>query len=87
MAIEGKRGQAPVVDCKAQSSAQEAKSNNVSLCTSDRFRRGRAGGISIDRRLFCLIAKNWRGRPLTSHQNIMELTKDTITDKALTVRG
>jgi hypothetical protein len=40
----------------------------------------------IEHRLFSLISMNWRGRPLTSHQIIVDLIGSTRTRKGLRVR-
>ena len=39
----------------------------------------------IEHRLFSQITLNWRGRPLTSHEIIVELIGATTTDTGLTV--
>ena len=39
----------------------------------------------IEHRLFAQITMNWRGRPLTSHETILELIGATTTDTGLTV--
>jgi len=39
----------------------------------------------IEHRLFSLITGNWRGKPLVSHQVIVELIATTTTDTGLTV--
>ena len=41
----------------------------------------------IEHRLFCFITKNWRGRPLTSYQVIVNLIANTTTKTGLTVRA
>jgi hypothetical protein len=41
----------------------------------------------IEHRLFCFITKNWRGRPLTSYQAIVNLIASTTSTKGLTVRA
>jgi hypothetical protein len=41
----------------------------------------------IEHRLFCFITKNWRGRPLTSYQAIVNLIASTTSNKGLTVRA
>lgn len=40
----------------------------------------------IEHRLFAFITMNWRGKPLVSHQVIVQLIGSTTTDKGLTVR-
>jgi DDE family transposase len=39
----------------------------------------------IEHRLFSQITMNWRGRPLTSHETILNLIGATTTDTGLTV--
>ena len=41
----------------------------------------------IEHRLFCFITKNWRGRPLTSYETIVNLISSTTTKSGLTVRA
>jgi transposase len=41
----------------------------------------------IEHRLFCHISMNWRGRPLTSHEVIIETIAATTTQTGLTVRA
>ena len=39
----------------------------------------------IEHRLFAFITQNWRGKPLLTHQVIVQLIASTTTDKGLTV--
>ena len=39
----------------------------------------------VEHRLFAQITRNWRGRPLTSHQAVVELISATTTATGLTV--
>ena len=41
----------------------------------------------IEHRLFCFITKNWRGRPLTSYEVIVNLIANTTTKAGLTVQA
>src|SRR5689334_4696670 len=41
----------------------------------------------IEHRLFAAISQNWRGKPLVSHQVIVQLIGTTTTQTGLTVRG
>ena len=41
----------------------------------------------IEHRLFSFITKNWRGKPLVSHQAIVQLIGATTTQKGLEVRA
>ena len=45
------------------------------------------GAHKIEHRLFSQITLNWRGRPLTSHQIIVDLIGATSTATGLTVRA
>jgi hypothetical protein len=41
----------------------------------------------IEHRLFCHIGMNWRGRPLTSHEVVVELIAATTTKSGPRVRA
>jgi hypothetical protein len=51
------------------------------------FPPGTSKWNKIEHRLFCFITKNWRGRPLTSYQVIVNLIARTTSNKGLTVRA
>jgi hypothetical protein len=51
------------------------------------FPPGTSKWNKIEHRLFCFITKNWRGRPLTSYQVIVNLIGSTTTKQGLTVRA
>lgn len=51
------------------------------------FLPGTSKWNKIEHRLFCFITKNWRGRPLTSYQTIINLIASTTTQTGLTVRA
>jgi Rhodopirellula transposase DDE domain len=51
------------------------------------FPPGTSKWHKIEHRLFCHITKNWRGRPLTSYEVIVQLIASTKTVKGLTVRA
>jgi hypothetical protein len=51
------------------------------------FPPGTSKWNKIEHRLFCFITKNWRGRPLTSYQTIVNLIGRTTSKKGLTVRA
>jgi hypothetical protein len=51
------------------------------------FPPGTSKWNKIEHRLFCFITKNWRGRPLTSYQAIVNLIANTTSNKGLTVRA
>ena len=56
----------------------------VSVC---HFPPGTSKWNKIEHRLFCHITENWRGRPLTSHEVIVNLIAGTKTSKGLRVRA
>jgi hypothetical protein len=41
----------------------------------------------IEHRMFCHITQNWRGRPLVSHQAVVELIGATTTEKGLKIHA
>lgn len=43
--------------------------------------------IKVEHRLFSMITMNWRGRPLTSHQVVVDLIGATTTRTGLKVRA
>lgn len=51
------------------------------------FPPGTSKWNKIEHRLFCFITKNWRGRPLESHQTVVQLISNTTTDAGLIVRA
>ena len=51
------------------------------------FPPGTSKWNKIEHRLFCFITKNWRGRPLTCYQTIVNLIAGTTTTTGLTVRA
>ena len=51
------------------------------------FPPGTSKWNKIEHRLFCFITKNWRGRPLTSYQTIVNLIGSTTTKTGLIVRA
>jgi hypothetical protein len=51
------------------------------------FPPGTSKWNKIEHRLFCFITKNWRGRPLTTYEVIVNLIANTTTKKGLTVRA
>ena len=56
----------------------------VTVC---HFPPGTSKWNKIEHRMFSAITSNWRGRPLTSHQVIVELIGATRTTKGLTIRA
>jgi len=51
------------------------------------FPPGTSKWNKIEHRLFSFITQNWRGKPLISHQVIVELIANTRTSKGLTVKA
>ena len=51
------------------------------------FPPGTSKWNKIEHRLFCFITKNWRGRPLTSYEAIVNLIGSTTTKTGLKVRA
>jgi len=51
------------------------------------FPPGTSKWNKIEHRMFCFITNNWRGRPLTSVQTIVQLISNTTTDAGLVVRA
>lgn len=51
------------------------------------FPPGTSKWNKIEHRLFCFITKNWRGRPLTTYETIVNLIANTTTKTGLTVRA
>jgi hypothetical protein len=51
------------------------------------FPPGTSKWNKIEHRLFCHITKNWRGRPLTSYEVVVQLIANTKTAKGLTVQA
>jgi hypothetical protein len=51
------------------------------------FPPGTSKWNKIEHRLFCHITENWRGRPLTDHETIVQLIGSVRTASGLTVRA
>ena len=51
------------------------------------FPPGTSKWNKIEHRLFCFITKNWRGRPLTSYEVIVNLISNTTTEHGLIVKA
>jgi hypothetical protein len=56
----------------------------VSVC---HFPPGTSKWNKIEHRMFCHITQNWRGRPLVSHEAIVNLIGNTRTKTGLTIRA
>ena len=57
---------------------------NVRVC---HFPPGTSKWNKIEHRMFSHITQNWRGRPLTSHDVIVQLIANTTTKKGLRIRA
>jgi hypothetical protein len=51
------------------------------------FPPGTSKWNKIEHRMFCHISQNWRGRPLVSHEVIVNLIANTTTDNGLRVQS
>lgn len=51
------------------------------------FPPGTSKWNKIEHRMFCHITQNWRGRPLTSRQVVVNLISQTTTDEGLEIRA
>jgi len=51
------------------------------------FPPGTSKWNKIEHRMFCHITQNWRGRPLVSHEVIVNLIANTATSKGLKIRA
>jgi hypothetical protein len=51
------------------------------------FPPGTSKWNKIEHRMFCHITQNWRGRPLVSHEVIVNLIANTATEQGLTVQA
>jgi hypothetical protein len=51
------------------------------------FPPGTSKWNKIEHRMFCHITRNWRGRPLESHETIVSLIANTTTERGLKIRA
>lgn len=51
------------------------------------FPPGTSKWNKIEHRMFCQITQNWRGRPLVSHEVIVHLIANTVTQQGLKIRA
>jgi hypothetical protein len=56
----------------------------VTVC---HFPPGTSKWNKIEHRMFCHITQNWRGKPLVSHEVIINLIANTTTHKGLTIQA
>jgi hypothetical protein len=57
---------------------------NITVC---HFPPGTSKWNKIEHRMFCHITKNWRGRPLISHEVVVNLIANTTTRKGLRIEA
>jgi hypothetical protein len=57
---------------------------SITVC---HFPPGTSKWNKIEHRMFCHITRNWRGRPLVSHEVIVNLIGSTTTSKGLTIQA
>lgn len=69
--------------CELQRFADEAHLT-VSIC---HFPPGTSKWNKIEHRMFSYITKNWRGRPLTSHEVVVNLIANTTTEAGLEIHA
>jgi hypothetical protein len=55
--------------------------------TVSHFPPGTSKWNKVEHRLFCFITQNWRGRPLVSHQTIVNLIASTTSQNGLLVKA
>jgi hypothetical protein len=51
------------------------------------FPPGTSKWNKIEHRMFCHITQNWRGRPLVSHEVVINLISNTATEQGLTIQA
>ena len=56
----------------------------ISVC---HFPPGTSKWNKIEHRMFCHITENWRGRPLVSHEVVVNLIGHTTTQRGLVIRS
>src|SRR6059036_1625041 len=56
----------------------------ISVC---HFPPGTSKWNKIETRMFCHITQNWRGRPLVSHEVIINLISNTATSQGLSIQA
>ncbi len=57
---------------------------NISVC---HFPPGTSKWNKIEHRMFCHISTNWRGKPLTSHEVVVNLIGNTTTQNGLKIQA
>ena len=68
--------------------ALQRLADEIGLCISVcHFPPGTSKWNKIEHRMFSHISLNWRGKPLTSHEVIVNLIAHTTTQTGLTIRA
>jgi hypothetical protein len=62
----------------------DASGLTIQVC---HFPPGTSKWNTIEHRMFCHITQNWRGRPLVSHETVVELIGSTTTRQGLRIRA
>jgi hypothetical protein len=74
--------------CRLWKVALQKLANRTGLIlTISHFPPGTSKWNKIEHRLFCHITQNWRGKPLVSHEVIVQLIGATTTQQGLPVRA
>ena len=74
--------------CRLWKVALQKLANDIDLkLTVCHFPPGTSKWNKVEHKLFCFITNNWRGKPLISHQVIVNLIAGTKTTKGLTVKA
>ena len=74
--------------CRLWKVALQELANHLEMPVHVRhFPPGTSKWNKIEHRMFCHITQNWRGRPLVSHEVIINLIANTATSKGLTIQA
>ena len=82
-AMSRKEGRTSISDRRLQKLA-DALGLGISVC---HFPPGTSKWNKIEHRMFCHITENWRGRPLVSHEVVVNLIGATTTKGGLAIRS
>jgi hypothetical protein len=65
----------------------QALADETGLCIQvSHFPPGTSKWNKIEHRMFCHITQNWRGRPLSSYETVVELIGHTTTESGLRIK-
>jgi transposase len=74
--------------CRAWKAALQTFANDTGLTLNVcHYPPGTSKWNKIEHRMFCHITKNWRGRPLETHEVILSLISNTSTAAGLTIQA